>query len=110
MRIAVFFITAFIQLVVAFLGFFILLIGLNGFSENQATASLIFYIALAFLSALGLGAGSSYTAKRLIEKHSFGKFGASIIAIIGFALLGALILFIGWIAALSLAEILHKWK
>ena len=110
MRVVVFFITAFIQLVVAFLGFFILLLGLNGFSENQATASLIFYIALAFLSALGLGSGSAYTAKRLIEKHSFGKFGASMISIIGFAIIGALILFIGWIIALFLAEFLRIWK
>jgi hypothetical protein len=59
MRIIVFVITAFIQLAVAVLGFFILLLGLNGFSENDAMASLIFYIALAFLSALGLGAASA---------------------------------------------------
>ncbi len=110
MRIIVFIITAFIQLAVAVPGFFGLLLGLNGYSEKDATPSLIFYIALAFLSALGLGAISAYTAKRLAEKPSLGKFGASIIAIIGFAILGAVILFVGWFAALFLAEAIRTWK
>lgn len=110
MRIIVFFITAFIQLAVAVLGFFTLLLGLNGFSEKDATPGLIFYIALAFLSALGLGAISAYTAKRLSDKHSLGKFASSIIAIIGFAILGALILFVGLIAVFFLAEAIRTWK
>ena len=110
MRIIVFVITAFIQLVVAVFGFFTLLLGLNGFSERQAMASLIFYIALAFLSALGLGAASAYTAKRLAEKPSLGKFASSIIAIIGCLIIGAVILFIGLIAAFFLAEAIRTWK
>lgn len=109
MRSVVFIITAFIQLIVAVLGFFILLLGLNGFSEKQSTPSLIVYIALAILSAFGCGAASAYTAKRLTEKFSLGKFGASAIAVISFAILGALILFVGLIAVLFLAEALRTW-
>jgi len=109
MKITVFVITALIQLAVAFLGFFILLLGLNGFHESDATPGLIFYIALAFLSALGLGAASAYTAKRLSEKPSLGKFAASLIAIIAFAIVGGLILFGGMIAAALLAEATRKW-
>lgn len=109
MKINVFFITALIQLVVAAPGFLGLLLGLNGFSEQDATPSLIFYIALGFLSALGLGAASAYTATRLVEKPSLGKFGASAISIIGFAIVGAVILFVGLIAAVFLAEAMRTW-
>ena len=110
MRIIVFFITAFIQLAVAVFSFFILLLGLNGFSEQDATPSLIFYIALGFLSALGLGAASAYTAKRLAEKSSLGKFVSSLIAIIGCLIVGAVILAVGWFAALILADTIRTWK
>ena len=110
MRITVLIVTAVIQFFAAVFGFFILLLGLNGFSEDDATPSLIFYIALGFLSALGLGAASAYTAKRLVEKSSFGKISASLIAVIGYAVIGAVILIIGWFAALILAEIIRTWK
>ncbi len=110
MRINVFIITALIQLAVAVPGFLGLLLGLNRFSEQDATVSLIFYIALAFLSALGLGAASSYTAKGLAEKPALGKIGASAIAIIGFAIVGVIILFVGLIAAVFLAEGIRTWK
>jgi hypothetical protein len=46
---------AVVQLVAAVFGFFILLIGLNGFSERQATPSLIFYIVLSVVTVLGDG-------------------------------------------------------
>lgn len=106
----VFFVTAFIQLVVAVPGFLGLLLGLNGFSEDQAMRSLVFYIALALLSAFGLGAASAYTATRLTKKLSLGKFMASTIAIIGFAIIGVVILFVGLIAAVFLAEAIRIWK
>ncbi|MBA2494200.1 MAG: hypothetical protein H0V31_05830 [Acidobacteria bacterium] len=109
MKIIIFVITALIQAAGATLGFFGLLLGLNGYNETDATPSLIFYIALAFLNALGLGAASAYTAKRLAENPSLGKFGASAITIISFAILGASVLFVGWIAALLLAEIVRTW-
>ena len=110
MRIIVFVVTALIQIAVAVFGFFALILGLNGYHENDATPSIVFYIALGFLSALGLGAAGAYAAKRLAEKPSLGKFLASAIAIIGFAIIGAVILVIGWFAALFLAEIIRTWK
>lgn len=110
MKLTVFIISALIQFAAAAFGFFILLIGLNGFSEKQATPSFIFYIVLTLLSVLGIGATSAYTAKWVVEKSSLGNFGASIITIFGFAILGALILFIGLVVALFLAETLRTWK
>ncbi|MBA3631403.1 MAG: hypothetical protein H0W58_01115 [Acidobacteria bacterium] len=110
MKIIVFIITALIQAAGATFGFFVLLLGLNGYNETDATPSLVFYIALASLNALGLGAASAYTAKRLAENPSLGKFGALAIAIISFAILGIFILFAGWVAALFLAETIRTWK
>ncbi len=110
MKIIIFVITALIQAAGATLGFFGLLLGLNGYNETDATPSLVFYIALAFLNALGLGAASAYTAKRLAEKSSLGKFASSLIAIIGCLIVGAVILAVGWFAALILADTIRTWK
>ncbi len=105
MKIFVFIITALIQLAAAACGFFMLLLGLNGFSESQAAPGIIFYIIFGIASAAGVGAGSVYLAKRLVEKSSLGSFGASAIAI-----LGGVILFGGFIVAILLATIMHEWK
>lgn len=110
MKLVGFIVTAFIQLVAAAFGFFILLLGLNGFSEKQSTPSLIFYIVLGLLSSLGVGTASAYTAEWIVEKFSLGKVGASMVAIAVFAILGALILIVGLIAAIFLAETLRTWK
>ena len=110
MKIIVFIITTLIQLVAAAVCFFMLLLGLNGYNEKDATPSLVFYIALSLISALGLGAASAYIANRLVEKPSLGSFGASAIAVVIFAIIGLVVLFIGWIAALFLAEAIRAWK
>jgi hypothetical protein len=47
MKVIVFILTTAIQLLAAALAFFMLLIGLNGFSEKDATPSLIMFIVLA---------------------------------------------------------------
>ena len=110
MKIFVFIITALIQLAAAACGFFMLLLGLNGFSESQAAPGIIFYIIFGIASAAGVGAGSVYLAKRLVEKSSLGSFGASAIAILGGAVVGGVILFGGFIVAILLATIMHEWK
>ncbi len=109
MKVIVFILTAAIQLVAAALAFFMLLIGLNGFSEKDATPSLVMYIILALASAVGLGLASVYTTKRLSET-SLGSFGAAAIAVVSLAIVGGAILIVGWFAALFLATIMHEWK
>ncbi|HVG34091.1 MAG TPA: hypothetical protein VM911_13465 [Pyrinomonadaceae bacterium] len=99
-----------IQLAASAVGFLVLLLGLNGYGEKQATPSLVFYIALSLVSILGLGFASAFAAQRFVERKSFGSLAASAAAVIGFSALGALILIAGFFAALVLAEIIRGMK
>lgn len=110
MRIVVFIMNAVIQLAAAAAGFLFLLLGMNGYSEDQATPGLVFYIVLSVGSALGLGGASAFWAKRLVTKKSFSGFGASAIAIISFAILGGFILAGGFLGAFVLAEVVRGMK
>jgi hypothetical protein len=108
LRIIVFIVTALIQGAFAAIAFLTLLVGLNGYSEKQATPGLAFFVVLSVASALGLGAGSAFAAKRIVEKKSFGKFAASAAAIAGFAAIGVVILIAGFFVALILSEIMRR--
>ncbi|MGI8674451.1 MAG: hypothetical protein ACR2KD_04045 [Thermoleophilaceae bacterium] len=109
MTLIVFLLTAVIQLVVAALGFFMLLLGLNGYSEADATPGIVFYFAVSLLCAFGLGAASAVAAKRLAANASLGRLGALAIAVSGFSLAGVVVLSLGWGAALTLAEVARTW-
>ena len=104
MRIIVFVINALVQLAAAAVGLLLLLLGLNGFSERQATPGLVFYVVLSVASALGLGVASAFTAQWLAQKKSFGGLGASAAAVVVFSVLGVLILVVGFFAALFIAS------
>ncbi|HVF43674.1 MAG TPA: hypothetical protein VM936_11715 [Pyrinomonadaceae bacterium] len=104
MRIIVFVLNALIQLAAAAVGFFLLLLGLNGFSERQANPGLLFYIVLSVGSAAGLGVASALVSKWLVQKKSFGALGASAIAVPVFAVVGVLILLVGIFAAALIAS------
>ena len=110
MRVVVFIITALVQAAVAVVIFFMLLLGLNGFSERDATPSLVFFIALSVVCALGLGGAGAYAAKRIAEKKSLGGVAASAISVICFSVLGAVILVGGFFVALVIATVMHEWK
>lgn len=87
-----------------------LLLSLNGFSEQQATSGIVLYIVLGLANAIGLGVAGAFVAKRLAAKPSLGSVGASAIAIVGFSVVGALIIFVGFIAAVLLATLMHEWR
>jgi predicted transporter len=106
MKIIVFILNALIQLAVAAFGLFMLLVGLNGFSERQATPGLLFYMILSALSAFLVGAASAFAARWLTAKFSLGKFAAAAIAVPLFAVTGAVILVIALFAAVFLAQAL----
>lgn len=110
MRIIVFLLSALLQLAAAAFGFLILLLGMNGYSESQATPSLILYIALGLLSTLGLGGASAFAARRLVERTSLGGLGASAITVFCSAIIGVVILLGGFVAAFLLAEIVRGMK
>lgn len=92
MRVIVFVLNAVIQLTAAAVGFFLLLLGLNGFSERQANPGLLFYIIISVGSALGLGVASAFASKWLTQKKSIGALGASAISVPVFAVVGVLII------------------
>jgi hypothetical protein len=105
MRVLVFAINAVAQLALAAAGLLLLLLALNGYSGAQASPSLIFYLIFSLGSAVGLGAASASAARRLSERRSYSALGASAIAVPVFALLGILILFGLFFAAIVLAEV-----
>ena len=107
MGILVFIFIVVVQLTMAAIGLFLLLVGLNGYSERQATPSLILYITLSLTSALALGAASPFVVKRLAKRTSFGTFGSSAIVVVAFSLIGVIVLFVGFLASFVLVEVLY---
>jgi hypothetical protein len=104
MRVAVFFINALIQLAAAAVGFLLLLLGLNGFSERQSNPSLLLYIMLGVGSSIGLGVASAFASKWLSQRKSVGALGASAIAVPVFAVVGVLVLVVGFFVAVFIAS------
>jgi len=104
MRVVVFVINALIQLAAAAVGLLMLLLGLNGFSERQATPGLLFYIVSSVVSAAGIGVASALTAQRLAQKSSFGNLGGSLTAVLIFSAVGVLVLAVGFFAAVIIAS------
>ena len=109
-RIIVFVLTAMIQLAAAAGGLLFLLLGMNGYSERQATPGLILYAALSLGSALGLGIASAFVVKRLLERKSFGSLAASVTSVLGFAIIGGIILVGSFFAAIAVAEVMRGMK
>jgi hypothetical protein len=87
-----------------------LLLGLNGYSESQATPSLILYIVVGLGSALGLGVASAFMAKRLVERRSMGGLAASAIAVVSVSIIGVLILAATFVAAIVFAEVIRGMR
>ena len=110
MRIIVFILTAVIQLAAAAAGLLLLLLGMNGYNERDATPGLILYVALGLGSALGLGLASAFAAKWLVERRSFGRPWASATAVLGFSILGGLILVVSFFAAIVVAEVMRGMR
>ena len=110
MRLTVFIITAAIQLLVAILGFFVLLLGLNGYSERDSTPSLALYLVFGVITVAGTGTAGAFVAKSLVRSNRLGKVASATSTIIGFSILGVVILFLALILAISLAEAIRKMR
>lgn len=107
MRVTVFLVTAILDLAVTIFGFFILLIGLNGFSERQATPSLIFYIVFCLTSLLILSFLGTLIAKAFVEKGWMNNVWAAIVAILSTSIVSGLIVIVAVFAGFALAEFLR---
>jgi hypothetical protein len=110
MKMISFMLTVTLQLAAAVAGFLVLLLALNGFSESEATPSLIFYIVGGVLSAVALGFASSWIANRFVERKSFGKVGATALTVIVLAIIGWVVLMLVSIIAVALAGIVHGMR
>jgi hypothetical protein len=91
-------------------GFAAFAAGMNGYSESQATPSLILYLVVGLGSAVGLGFLSGFVAKRLVERRSMGAFAASAITVVSASVIGVLILIAASFAAVALAEVLRGMR
>ena len=110
MRFIVFLITAVTQVVVAVSCFFVLLVGLNGYSERQATPSLIFYIVFSLISIIGMSFIAGFAAKYFLDKNWMGKGIASMVGIITSSILGAVVVVGGMFVAFAVAETLRGMR
>jgi hypothetical protein len=104
MQILNFLITALVCIGIGFVLFFFLIIGLNGYSEQQATPGLILYIVWALFFSLAAAVLSVLTAKYLINKKSFSAIAAVAIAAPIFIIVGGVANFLGIFAAVFLIE------
>lgn len=107
MKTAVFLFTATVNLGIGIILLFLLIIGLNGYSERQSTPGLILFIVWIFIFSFITAAFSFFTASFLNKKKSFSPFAAALISIIGFVLVGVVLDFIGIFAAIGLIEVLR---
>ena len=104
MKIATFLITALANIAIGFVLFFVLLMSLNGFSEQQAMPGLILFIVWVLLSAIITGVSGALLANYLALKKSLNKFAASAIGSLIFSILGGLFALIGFFAAVFLVS------
>ena len=110
MRLIVFLITAVTQVVVAVSCFFVLLVGLNGYSERQATPGLFFYIVFSLVTIFGISLIGGVTAKYFLDKNWMGKAVASVVAIVTSSILGAVVLVGGMLVAFVVAEAIRGMR
>ena len=89
--------------------FFLLLLGLNGFSEREANVAIVFYLVWGLVFAVVFGAASFFFTKFLIAK-SFNAILALILSIVVATAIGAAIDFGGlMISALIASEIRNSY-
>jgi hypothetical protein len=101
-------VTAVVEFVAAVFGFFVLLVGLNGFSERQATPSLIFYIVFCLVSSLVISFLGTVAAKTIVKKQWLGKAVTAVVSILFTSMIGVVFVVVAVFASFILAEFLRK--
>ncbi len=95
----IFLITTLINVGIGAALFFMLVILLNGFTEDQAAPGLILFIVWALLCSLVAGISSFFSARFLTEKKSVNAWLAALSAIAVFVIIGATVNFVGMLIA-----------
>ncbi|HET8671689.1 MAG TPA: hypothetical protein VFM05_14010, partial [Candidatus Saccharimonadales bacterium] len=83
------------------------LLGLNGYSERQATPSLIFYILFCLVGSLTLSFLGTLAAKTIVNKRWLGKPGAAIVSIVFTLIIGVVLVVVAVFLGFILAEFLR---
>ncbi len=107
MKVEIFLATALGNIGIGIMLFFILLLSLNGYSGNQAEMGLILFIIWVLLFSIGAAVCAYLSANFLITKKSLNRIVASLISIFIFVVIGAILNFVGMIAAIILTEALR---
>lgn len=104
MKIATFLTTALANVGIGFVVFFMLILSLNGFHEDESTPGLLLYIVWGLLSAIVTGVLGVLLANYLTTKRSFSKIVAAAISIVAFIIVGGISTIVGFFAAVLLTS------
>jgi hypothetical protein len=107
MKIATFLITALVNAGIGFVMFFMLILGLNGFSGKQAEPGLLLFIVWGLLSALITGILGVLLANYLATKKSMSKIAAAAISSLIFVIVGGVSVVAGFFASIFLVSALR---
>ena len=102
-KIAVALLTFVINVAVGIAVFFLLLVGMNGYSESDATSGLVTYIVSALLVSILMAVAAFVTAGMLVRRQ-FGSFIAALIAIVSFVVVGVILKALCALVAVGVAE------
>lgn len=95
-----------VNLAVAVVLLFFLMLGLNGFSERDANYAFLFFIIGAFVVTILTGILGIFLLNILV-KRKFGSVSASVIAVLVFSILGAAVNFALLFAGVIIADLVR---
>ena len=107
MKVIIFSVTALGNIGIGIMLLFVLLLSLNGYSGNQAEMGLILFIIWALLFSAAAAVCAVISANFLTAKKSLNWIAASLISILIFVIIGAILNFVGMVAAIILTEALR---
>ena len=107
MKIVIFLVTALGNIGIGVVLFFFLLLALNGYSGKQAELGLILFIIWVLLFSAAAAVCAVLSANFLTAKKSLNWIAAALVSILIFVVIGAILIFVGTIAAIALTVALR---
>jgi hypothetical protein len=104
MKITTFLIIALVNAGLGFVSFFMLLLAMNGFHENDAMPGLLLFIVWGLLSAIVTGVLGILLVNYLAVKKSMNKIGSAVLSIVIFVGVGGVSTVVSFFAAVFLAS------
>ncbi len=106
-KVVIFLVTALGNIGIGIMLFFFLLLSLNGYSEKQAEPGLILFIIWVLLFSAVAAVCAVLSANFLTNKKSLSWIAASLVSILIFIVIGAILNFVGTVVAIVLTEVLR---